>query len=99
VKDQVSHPHRTSGKITVLHFLNFSSLVREGKKKDFGLNDSKHPLNLIYPWFHYECHSDLLVSSPTIWILPYFQTIHCLSLYSGSGPEFWWQDMMIHFVS
>jgi hypothetical protein len=41
-----------------------------------GLNSCKHSLNLIYSGFHHECHSDLLVSSPSIWILPHFQTIH-----------------------
>jgi hypothetical protein len=58
--------------------------IWDGKTKDFGLKDSKNSLNLIYSLFDHECHSDLLVSSPSIWILPHFQTIHWLSLYSGS---------------
>jgi hypothetical protein len=28
-------------------------LIWDGKTKDFGLNSSKHPPNLIYSWFHY----------------------------------------------
>jgi hypothetical protein len=51
-------------------------LVWDRKTKDFWLNNSKHSLNLIYSWFHHEYHSDLLVSSPSIWILPHFQTTH-----------------------
>jgi triacylglycerol esterase/lipase EstA (alpha/beta hydrolase family) len=37
-------------------------LIWDGKTKYFGLNDSKYSPNLIYSWFHHECHSDLLVS-------------------------------------
>jgi hypothetical protein len=68
VRVQVSHPYSTTAKITVLYILIFRFFVKDGKKKDFGLNNSKHSLNLIYSWFHHECHSDLLVSSPSIWI-------------------------------
>jgi hypothetical protein len=84
VKDQFSHPYSTTGKITVLYILKLSFLIWDGKTKDIWLNDSKHSLNLNYSWFHHECHSDLLLSSPSIWIFPPFQTIHQLSLYSGS---------------
>jgi hypothetical protein len=69
-------PIQYTGKFTVLYILIFSFLIWDGKTKDFGLNDSKHSLNLIFFWFHHECHSDLLVLSPSIWILPHFQTIH-----------------------
>jgi hypothetical protein len=51
---------------------------REDKR--YGPSNSKHSLNLIYSWFHHECHSDLLVSSPSIWILPTFRSPCCLHL-------------------
>jgi hypothetical protein len=76
VRDQVSHPYSTNGKITVLYILIFRFFIWDGKTKDFGLNNSQHSQNLIYSWFHHECHSDLLVSSTSAWILPPFQTIH-----------------------
>jgi hypothetical protein len=59
-----------------LYILIFSFFILDQKTKDFGLNNNKHSLNLIYPWLHHECHSDLLTSSPSIWILSHFQTIH-----------------------
>jgi hypothetical protein len=71
MRDQVSHPQSTTGKIIVLYIIILSFFfIWDGKTKDFGLNDSKNSLNLIYSWFHHECHSDLLVSPPIIWILP-----------------------------
>jgi hypothetical protein len=76
VRDQVSHPYSTTGKITVLYILIFRFFIWDGKTKDFGLNNSKPSLNLMYSWFHHECHSYLLVSSLSIWILQHFQMIH-----------------------
>jgi hypothetical protein len=76
VRDQVLHPYSTTGKITVFYILIFRFFIWDGKKKGFGLNNSKHSPNLIYSWFHHECHSDLLVLSPSILILPPFQMIH-----------------------
>jgi hypothetical protein len=64
VRDQVSHPYSTTGKIIVLYILIFRFFIWYGKRKDFGLNNRKHSLNLMYSWFHHECHSDLLASSP-----------------------------------
>jgi hypothetical protein len=52
-----------------LYILIFKFFIWDGKAQDFGLNDSKHSLNLIYSSFHHECHSDLLVSSWSVWIL------------------------------
>jgi hypothetical protein len=66
VRAQVSHPYSTNGKITVLYILIFNFFIRNGKTKDFGLNDSKHSLNLMYSWFHHECHYDLLISSQVL---------------------------------
>jgi hypothetical protein len=46
VKDQVSHPYRTTD--IVLYILVFSFFIWDGKAKDFGPNDSKHSPHLIY---------------------------------------------------
>jgi hypothetical protein len=75
MRDQVSHPYNTTRKITVLYILifRFFDIRREDKILDW---ISKHSPNLMYSWFHHECHSDLFVSSPSIWIFPPFQTIH-----------------------
>jgi hypothetical protein len=37
--------------------LIFMVFIWDGKTKYFGLNNSKHSPNLIYSWFHHECHS------------------------------------------
>jgi hypothetical protein len=68
VRDQVLHPCSTTGKITVLYILIFSFffLIWGGRTKDFGLNNSRHSLNLICSSVCHECHSDLLVLSPSI---------------------------------
>jgi hypothetical protein len=76
VRDQVSRPYSTAGKIRDFYTLNFRFFIWDGKKKYFEQSDSKHSPHLIYSWFHHKCHSDLLVSSPSIWILPHFQRIH-----------------------
>jgi hypothetical protein len=55
VRDQVSHPDSTTGKITVLYIWIFRFFIWDGKTKDFGLNNSKHSPSLIYSWFHHEC--------------------------------------------
>jgi hypothetical protein len=75
VRDQVSHPYSTNGKITIMYISVFWFFDMR-REDDFGLNNRKHSLNLIYSWFHHKCHYDLLVSSPSIWILPHFKTIH-----------------------
>jgi hypothetical protein len=56
VRDKISHPYSTTGKITVLYILIFRFFDMRRKTKDFGLNNSKHSLNLIYYWFHQDCH-------------------------------------------
>jgi hypothetical protein len=69
VRDQVSHPYSTTGKISVLYILIFRFFYM--RREDW---NSKHSLNLICSWFHHECHSDLLASSLSIWVLPHFQS-------------------------
>jgi hypothetical protein len=54
-------------------------------------------MNLICSWLHRECHSKLLVFSPSIWILPHFQDSLAVLIF-WLYPEFWWQDMIICFV-
>jgi hypothetical protein len=54
VRDQVSHPNSTTGKITVLYILIFRFFDMRQEDKRFWLNDSKHSLNLICSWFHHE---------------------------------------------
>jgi hypothetical protein len=66
VRDQVSHPCTTTGKLQFCIFLCLFFYIWEGKRKYFGLNDSKHCLNLICSSFDHECHSDLSVWSPSI---------------------------------
>jgi hypothetical protein len=44
VRDQVSHPYSTTGKIRVLYTLIFSFFIWDRKTKDFGLNDSNQKL-------------------------------------------------------
>jgi hypothetical protein len=87
-------PIQHNWKITVLYVLIFSFFIWDGKRKDFGLNDSKHSLNLICSWFHHDCHSDLLVSYLN------FNTLSndsVATLTFWFCPEFGW-DMIIYFV-
>jgi hypothetical protein len=74
VRDQVSHPYSPTSKITVLYILIFRFFIWDGKRKEFGLNDSKHSLNLFYSCFHHEYRSGLSVSFPSSWTQPHFQT-------------------------
>jgi hypothetical protein len=74
--------HNWQNYISVYLIFWYFDMRREDKY--FGVNNSKHSPNLIYSWFHHECHYDLLVFSPSILILPHFQTIHFLYFYSGS---------------
>jgi hypothetical protein len=74
-----------------LYILSLGFLVWDGKTKDFGLNNSKHSLNFIYSWFHHECHSDLLVSSPSVWLnVATFSNDSLAILIFWFCLEFWW---------
>jgi hypothetical protein len=42
VRNQVSHPHKTTGKIIVLYILIFVISIATWKTKDSAPNDSKH---------------------------------------------------------
>jgi len=49
VRDQVSHPYETTGKVVIHYILNlfFYLQILNRKTKDSGLNGSKHSQNLI----------------------------------------------------
>jgi hypothetical protein len=48
VRDQVSHPFRTTGKIIILYILIFTSLTTDWESEGFELNGNKHYQNSIY---------------------------------------------------
>jgi hypothetical protein len=68
VRDQILHPYKTTGKITVLYIVIFMFFFLRGdmKVKDSELNGSKHSPNLICSYFLSECNFDLLLSFPNI---------------------------------
>jgi hypothetical protein len=47
VRDEVSHPYKTIGKLIVSCILIFKFLERRGEDKIFEVNSSKHSPNLI----------------------------------------------------
>jgi hypothetical protein len=47
VRDQVSHPYKTTGRIMVLYILTFYSWTAGGMTKDSEPNGSKHSLNIV----------------------------------------------------
>jgi hypothetical protein len=54
VRDQVPHPYRTTGKVTVLYILisSFFFFIWDRKTKDFWLNNSTEALLLITDIIH-----------------------------------------------
>jgi hypothetical protein len=49
VTDQVSHPHKTAGKIIVLYILIFTFITQGKNTRDSEKNCIEHCLDLIYP--------------------------------------------------
>jgi hypothetical protein len=47
VKDEVSHPYRTTGRIVVLYIVIFTFWDADGKTKGSGLNGGKHYPNSV----------------------------------------------------
>jgi hypothetical protein len=76
VRDPVSHPYKTTGRITVLYILIFTFSDTDGKAKDSELCGSKHSPNFIYSYFPRECNFYLLTSFSNIWNLPNFQRFY-----------------------
>jgi hypothetical protein len=79
-----------------LNILIFTFFIRDEKTKDFGLNNSKHSLNLIYSWFHHKCRPPVFecchifkrfISYPYILVLSWVRmtrhnhTLHPLCIY------------------
>jgi hypothetical protein len=77
----------------ILYILIFRFFIWEGKTKDFGLNTSKHSVNLIYPWFRHECLSDLchpqeqIDLSPSVSSFPFCHLVSCINI--GARFELW----------
>jgi hypothetical protein len=60
VSDQVSHPYKTKGQITLLYILIFIFLDSKLKTEDTATNESKHSLTSICSYFLPEWYSDSL---------------------------------------
>jgi len=69
VRDYISPPYSTTGKIIVFHILIFKFLERRQKKKDSEQNVSSHSPYVIWSWFLCQCNFYLLLSFPNTWTL------------------------------
>jgi hypothetical protein len=88
VRNQVTHPHKTFGKIRVLYTVIFMFLdSRWEDKNGSGLNGNKHYQNSISSQFPSESNFDMLLLFPNTGNVSYFQKICLLSLcnYSDSN--------------
>ena len=74
VRDQVSHPYTTTGKITVLYTYMFIFLDIKPEDKSF-CTKWYQALRVFNEW-----NFDLLRLFPNIWMVPLFQRIYYLSL-------------------
>jgi hypothetical protein len=72
VRDRVSNPRKTAEKIIVIYILVFVFLEANGKVTVYGLNGSRHSLNLLCSYFCLACNFDFSVSFPNILTLPHF---------------------------
>jgi hypothetical protein len=72
VKDQVSHPYKTTGKIVVLYIPIFTMLADE-KTEGSVMTSSKHYPNSVSFKFPSESNFDLLLPFPNVLIVPYFE--------------------------
>jgi hypothetical protein len=87
VRDQVSHPNSTTGKITVLYILVFSFFFyMRLEDKRFWTEWEQSSPNLIYSWFHHETFEPLENTSCTsfhissvILLLGSWSTIRCMT--------------------
>jgi hypothetical protein len=73
VQDQVSHPNKIMGTITVLeYFTLYIFFDRRWEEKHSELNSTKHSLNLISE-FLCKCSFDMLLLFPNSWTSPHVQ--------------------------
>jgi hypothetical protein len=69
VTDQVSHPHKTTGRIKFFCSLTVIFLDSRWEDKRIWQNGSKHSLNLVCSSSLHACNFDLLVLFQNIWTL------------------------------
>jgi hypothetical protein len=74
VRDNVSHPYRTTGKIIVLYILICTFFTADEKTEGSGLNGSKHYPRSISPELRPESFYHLLLLLPNIWSVPHFHS-------------------------
>jgi hypothetical protein len=79
VRDQVSHPYKTTGRIMVFIFKHLHSWTEGGKTKHSESNGSKHSQNLVCSWSLHEYNFELLVLFPNVWTLPLLQRTYSFS--------------------
>jgi hypothetical protein len=78
VRDQVSYPYKTTGRLMVLYVLTIMFL--DSRQEDSDPNGSRHSLKLVFSLSLCACNFDLLVLFPNIWILSCLQRTCSLSL-------------------
>jgi hypothetical protein len=89
VRDQVSHPYKTTGKVVVSYIFLFIFFDRKLEDKRFAPNNSTKSLISICSWFLQERNFDSLGLLPNVWNVPPVQRRYCLNfrcdfvLYSG----------------
>jgi hypothetical protein len=70
VGEQASHPYKTTGKIIVLYILMFMFLESRWEELNWTVASVTRTVCSLFP---HDSNFDLLLSSPNIWIFPYFQ--------------------------
>jgi hypothetical protein len=95
LRDQVSHPYRTTGKIIALYISKFYVFQQQMRRLRV-LNwmvASITEFSLFIIYFSIKFRLSTLIN---IWTVLHFQSICLLSLWFC--PAFWWWDINIHLV-
>jgi hypothetical protein len=92
---QVSHPHTTRGKITVLYVWIFIYLDSKLEDKRCTPNDSKLSLISICSLFLPEYNFELLLLFPNMWTVPPLQRIYYLSPTGVTLMTTWLKEMYL----